>query len=232
MRRMRFACLITGATDAPSQYVIRTAFPRQQWLRERASMLRYAYTLFVLYCIDIVNLKSRWKWRWKYIVATVGYREESLACIVTSPHFVWHECTHFLCRPSCRVHITLPGRAIRLLAWEGIKTYCLRQRRGTEMQQVDCESITHQVPSSGPPWSYRGSWYVAFTPISRDCTAWCLFNCVYCSGAVTGCEVIWRWIRRSNVTVRWTDRDQTGVLCPLSNRYQLRDTKIGKFLNS
>ena len=133
--------------------------------------------------------------------------------------------TIFLCCPSCLVHITLPGRAIRVLAWEGIKTYCLRQRRGADMQQVGCESITHQVPSFGPPWSYRCSWYVAFTPISRECTAWCLFNplnaelnptchlltllgahhilhvsvlrvnCVCCYDAVTGYEVIWRWIR-------------------------------------
>jgi hypothetical protein len=41
VRRMRFACWITKATDTPSEYVIRIAFPRQEWLRERASILRY-----------------------------------------------------------------------------------------------------------------------------------------------------------------------------------------------
>ena len=40
IRRMRFACWITKATDTHSEYVILIAFPRQQWLRERASVLR------------------------------------------------------------------------------------------------------------------------------------------------------------------------------------------------
>jgi hypothetical protein len=39
IRRMRFACWVTKATDTCSWNVI-TAFPRQQWLRERASLLR------------------------------------------------------------------------------------------------------------------------------------------------------------------------------------------------
>jgi hypothetical protein len=49
IRRMRFACCITKATDTHSQYVILIAFPRQQWLRERAWMLRlYVHCLIVL----------------------------------------------------------------------------------------------------------------------------------------------------------------------------------------
>jgi hypothetical protein len=43
IRRMRFACWIAKATDTHSQYVILIAFTRQQWLRERALMLRYTY---------------------------------------------------------------------------------------------------------------------------------------------------------------------------------------------
>jgi len=39
--RMRNACWITKATNALSEYVIFFAFPLQQWLRERASVLRY-----------------------------------------------------------------------------------------------------------------------------------------------------------------------------------------------
>jgi hypothetical protein len=39
IRRMRFACWITKATDTHSEYVILINFPRQQWLGERASML-------------------------------------------------------------------------------------------------------------------------------------------------------------------------------------------------
>jgi len=38
--RMRFAFWIIKATDIHSQYVILLSFVRQQWLRERASMLR------------------------------------------------------------------------------------------------------------------------------------------------------------------------------------------------
>ena len=38
IRRMPFACLITKATDTHSEYVI---ILWQQWLRERASLLRY-----------------------------------------------------------------------------------------------------------------------------------------------------------------------------------------------
>jgi hypothetical protein len=41
--RMRFACWITKATNTHPECVILIAFPRQQWLRERASMLRFTY---------------------------------------------------------------------------------------------------------------------------------------------------------------------------------------------
>jgi hypothetical protein len=49
IRRMRFACRITKDTDAHSEYVILIAFPRQQLLRERTSVLRlYVYCLFCI----------------------------------------------------------------------------------------------------------------------------------------------------------------------------------------
>jgi hypothetical protein len=41
-RSMRLACWITEATDMHPEYAIFIASPRQQWLRERASMLRYS----------------------------------------------------------------------------------------------------------------------------------------------------------------------------------------------
>jgi hypothetical protein len=40
---MRLACWMTLATDTYSGYFILIAFPRQQWLRERASVLPYTY---------------------------------------------------------------------------------------------------------------------------------------------------------------------------------------------
>jgi hypothetical protein len=40
---MRIACFIPKATNKHSHYVILIAFPQQQWLHERASMLHYTY---------------------------------------------------------------------------------------------------------------------------------------------------------------------------------------------
>ena len=40
---MRIACWITKTTDTQSEYVILIAFPLQERLHERASMLRYTY---------------------------------------------------------------------------------------------------------------------------------------------------------------------------------------------
>jgi hypothetical protein len=40
MRRMRIACRIIKATDPHSGYVILLTFPRQEWLRERTTVLR------------------------------------------------------------------------------------------------------------------------------------------------------------------------------------------------
>ena len=43
IRRMRFACWITKATDTHSEYVTFIAFRRQQCFREGASVLRCTY---------------------------------------------------------------------------------------------------------------------------------------------------------------------------------------------
>jgi hypothetical protein len=48
IRRMRVACWITKATGTHSEYVILFAFPRQQWLLERASVLSYCLSCFQL----------------------------------------------------------------------------------------------------------------------------------------------------------------------------------------
>jgi hypothetical protein len=42
--RTRIASRINKATNTHSEYVITFAFPLQQWLNERASMLRPMYT--------------------------------------------------------------------------------------------------------------------------------------------------------------------------------------------
>ena len=50
---MRIACWIPKASYTHSEYVILIAFPRQQWLHERALMLRYTYIAFcVCVCVS------------------------------------------------------------------------------------------------------------------------------------------------------------------------------------
>jgi len=48
IRCMRIACWISKATDTHLEYVVLIAFLPQQWLHERASILRY--TNFSLSC--------------------------------------------------------------------------------------------------------------------------------------------------------------------------------------
>jgi hypothetical protein len=48
-RRSHFACWITKATNANSEYVILTAFTQQQWLREGVSLLHYTYILCLIF---------------------------------------------------------------------------------------------------------------------------------------------------------------------------------------
>jgi hypothetical protein len=47
--RMRMACWITMATDTHSEYIMLIAFPRQQCLGERVSVLRYMYIAFLIF---------------------------------------------------------------------------------------------------------------------------------------------------------------------------------------
>jgi hypothetical protein len=50
--RMRTACCIPKATNKHSEYVILIVFPLQQWLHERASMLRFTYIACLVYNRD------------------------------------------------------------------------------------------------------------------------------------------------------------------------------------
>jgi hypothetical protein len=52
IRRMRFACWVTKATDTHSEHVIIIAFPREQWLRERPPVLRYKYIAGLLHLYE------------------------------------------------------------------------------------------------------------------------------------------------------------------------------------
>ena len=56
IRRMRFVCWVTKATNTHSEHVILIAFPLQQYLHERASMLRYTYIAsFVPFIVAILS---------------------------------------------------------------------------------------------------------------------------------------------------------------------------------
>ena len=50
IRRRRFVCWITKATDTRSKYVIVAAFLRQQWSQERVTMLRYTCSALPVLC--------------------------------------------------------------------------------------------------------------------------------------------------------------------------------------
>jgi hypothetical protein len=53
--RMRIACWIPKATNTHSEYVILIAFPLQQRLYERASVLRYTYISYFVFHADVKN---------------------------------------------------------------------------------------------------------------------------------------------------------------------------------
>jgi hypothetical protein len=60
LRSMHFSCWVTQTTDTHSDCVILIAFPRQQPLRERASILRlYVHCL----CSSYVLLKTSYQFR-------------------------------------------------------------------------------------------------------------------------------------------------------------------------
>jgi hypothetical protein len=61
IRCMCLACWITKATNTHSEYVILTAFPRQQWLCEHASVLRYTYIGCLVSVCGKLRLKRRCK---------------------------------------------------------------------------------------------------------------------------------------------------------------------------
>jgi len=54
IRRTFCACRIPKATDTHSYYLVLTAFPCQQWFRERSSVLRLH-----VHCLSCI-LRNRW----------------------------------------------------------------------------------------------------------------------------------------------------------------------------
>jgi len=57
--RMRTACWIPKATNTHSEYVMLIDFPLQQWLHERASVLRYTYNVCLAYLLFDLSFLGR-----------------------------------------------------------------------------------------------------------------------------------------------------------------------------
>jgi hypothetical protein len=62
--RTRIACWMSKAANAHTGYVIFIAFPLQQWLHERALMLRYT-RMYVACCFSRYMLDFTLKWIWE-----------------------------------------------------------------------------------------------------------------------------------------------------------------------
>ena len=77
--RMRIACWIPKATNTHSQYVILIAFPLQQWLHERASML--CLYLLCLSCLNqfVSDVRLSVLWVLRFFCA-------SAVCVVLGRH--------------------------------------------------------------------------------------------------------------------------------------------------
>jgi len=90
IRRMRIACWIPKATNTHMQYALLTAFPLQQWLHERASILRYMYTACLLQFrnITVVNHKISFSFFFS-VVSTAGviYRAKGVIMNVNFQRF-------------------------------------------------------------------------------------------------------------------------------------------------
>ena len=68
IRRMRFVCWITKATDTHSEYVIIITFSWQQWLLERASTVRYSTCpVFLTYFISVQHWTCFWKFTCSFV---------------------------------------------------------------------------------------------------------------------------------------------------------------------
>jgi hypothetical protein len=106
--RMRIACWKPKSTDTHSEYAICIAFPLQQWLQKRASLLRYtARTLSVLsvlfckWCGDhsggyinfIVNLDTHASWPASHVLVPSNTQTLKLPRIYYIIMYCMHPCS-------------------------------------------------------------------------------------------------------------------------------------------
>jgi len=88
IRRMRISCRLPQATNTPSPYVIITAFPQQQWLHERASLLRCTYIaiLVLIYMFQTV-WHFTYSWTCRILQEQLGLWLHSALLCVSSYNF-------------------------------------------------------------------------------------------------------------------------------------------------
>jgi hypothetical protein len=90
---MRCACWIHKATDTHSEYVTLIALPWQQWLRERASLLRYTYIACLIVCgiirdkyielfLSLISTPPAPRWMAGVSFWPVSWRTKFSACLV------------------------------------------------------------------------------------------------------------------------------------------------------
>jgi len=81
IRRMYIACWIPKAANACSGYVLLIAFPLQQWLHERDSLLRYTYSvcLVVFVGVDVAAITTK--------VFTVSKKRQNLVPFALLPSY-------------------------------------------------------------------------------------------------------------------------------------------------
>jgi hypothetical protein len=83
MWRMRIACPISKTVDTHSEYVILTAFPLQQWLCERATMLNCSYIacIVLLFFLTLFLIESGMRKRNPYLcmVQSIGRRPRGVS---------------------------------------------------------------------------------------------------------------------------------------------------------
>jgi hypothetical protein len=105
--RVRIACLLSTATNTHSEYVILIAFPLQQWLHERACMLRSTYSVYLV-IISYVNfsLQKGSNACSTTVSSEIRHDEVMRSCLRASGvHSVWNElrfCSHLIWKPQVR----------------------------------------------------------------------------------------------------------------------------------
>ena len=100
--RTRIACWLPKAINTYSEYVILIAFPLQQWLRERASMLRYTYIICPFFnllspCMRLGLSKERFTWTSQAVRSSetsTKFSQTKRCHIYCSLFTVWRLTTH------------------------------------------------------------------------------------------------------------------------------------------